>query len=326
MHLGDPANAERAELTMGYRLPGEFLALANRLLPMAAPGVAPSRSVRADGDPADVHESRARRSRAHRRRARARPREGIRNCRRACRRGARRRTRRAIEARGVVLAEPGEVSPDHPVVVLPAVAQQRPRVRRRHRGGTGRDHGERTARLPPAVRGAHAGGATPRARARHRTAPSPGWLDQVVGWATVRADRARSASRRELVISVVLGETGAELSVEGGVIVNDELGVVEIRRDPWRQGDRRRVSGGHRRHRRHDQREDPDRSVVSARCGLRRERQGARRERARVDAAFEVRVRSRSTKSGECRVVVTSAKVHIGKAESAPASRACRVC
>ena len=56
IHLGDPANAERADLTMGYRLPGEFLALANRLLPMAAPGVAPSRSVRADGDPADVHE------------------------------------------------------------------------------------------------------------------------------------------------------------------------------------------------------------------------------------------------------------------------------
>ncbi len=53
-HLGRPENAQPAELTMGYRLPGAFLALANRLLPVAAPGVAPSRSVRADGDPPDV--------------------------------------------------------------------------------------------------------------------------------------------------------------------------------------------------------------------------------------------------------------------------------
>ena len=40
---------------MGYRLPGAFLELANRLLPIAAPGVAPSRSVREDGDPPDLH-------------------------------------------------------------------------------------------------------------------------------------------------------------------------------------------------------------------------------------------------------------------------------
>src|SRR5262249_5285392 len=54
-HLGRPANAERAELTVGYRLPGAFLALANRLLPTAAPGVAASRSARDDGDPPDLH-------------------------------------------------------------------------------------------------------------------------------------------------------------------------------------------------------------------------------------------------------------------------------
>jgi DNA helicase IV len=54
-HLGSPSNAERAELTMGYRLPGAFLELANRLLPTAAPDVAPSRSVREDGDPPDRH-------------------------------------------------------------------------------------------------------------------------------------------------------------------------------------------------------------------------------------------------------------------------------
>jgi DNA helicase IV len=55
-HLGRPVNAQPADLTMGYRLPGAFLALANRLLPTAAPGVAASRSVRADGDPPDTHE------------------------------------------------------------------------------------------------------------------------------------------------------------------------------------------------------------------------------------------------------------------------------
>ncbi len=54
-HLGSPANAQATELTLGYRLPGAFLALANRLLPVAAPDVAPARSVREDGDPPDVH-------------------------------------------------------------------------------------------------------------------------------------------------------------------------------------------------------------------------------------------------------------------------------
>src|SRR4029078_1482184 len=53
--LARPATAERSDLTMGYRLPGAFLALANRLLPIAAPGIAPSRSVREDGDPPDRH-------------------------------------------------------------------------------------------------------------------------------------------------------------------------------------------------------------------------------------------------------------------------------
>ena len=40
-HLGHPTNAQPAELTMGYRLPGSVLALANRLLVRAAPGIAP---------------------------------------------------------------------------------------------------------------------------------------------------------------------------------------------------------------------------------------------------------------------------------------------
>src|SRR5205085_12481986 len=54
-HLGDPTNALPAELTMGYRLPGAVLSLANRLLARAAPGIAPSRSVRPDGDDPDLH-------------------------------------------------------------------------------------------------------------------------------------------------------------------------------------------------------------------------------------------------------------------------------
>ena len=119
-HLGRPANAQPAELTMGYRLPGAFLALANRLLPVAAPGVAPSCSVRDDGDPPDLHS--------------LRPDElvpavaehvftlakefatvaVIATTPRAA------ELRRAIEDRGVMLAEPGEVSPDRPVVVVPA--------------------------------------------------------------------------------------------------------------------------------------------------------------------------------------------------------------
>jgi DNA helicase IV len=43
--------AQLEELTVGYRLPGPILELANRLLDVAAPGVRPSRSVRPTGDP-----------------------------------------------------------------------------------------------------------------------------------------------------------------------------------------------------------------------------------------------------------------------------------
>src|SRR5581483_7936721 len=49
-HLGSPAQARRAELTVGYRLPGAFLDVANRLLPEAAPDVTPARSAREEGD------------------------------------------------------------------------------------------------------------------------------------------------------------------------------------------------------------------------------------------------------------------------------------
>ena len=119
-HLGQPANAETAELTMGYRLPGAVLSFANRLLARAAPGIAPSQSVRADGDRPDLH--------------RVEPGELIDQVAAHAvdlvkelatvaviampARVA--ELRAAIEARGIVLAEPGEVEPDRPIVVVPA--------------------------------------------------------------------------------------------------------------------------------------------------------------------------------------------------------------
>ena len=119
-HLGDPDNAQRAELTMGYRLPGAFLELANRLLAMAAPGVAPSRSAREDGDPPDAHALTADElvpavaAHAH---ALAKEFATVAVVAAVPRVDE---LRRAIEELGVVLAEPGEVSPDRPLVVVPA--------------------------------------------------------------------------------------------------------------------------------------------------------------------------------------------------------------
>jgi DNA helicase IV len=119
-HLGEPANAQSAELTIGYRLPGSFLALANRLLSLAAPGVAASRSARTDGDPADVHELAADDlvdGVAEHALALAKEFATVAVIAADARVAA---VRRAIEDRGVLPAEPGEVSPDRAVVVLPA--------------------------------------------------------------------------------------------------------------------------------------------------------------------------------------------------------------
>ena len=49
-YLGSPEGAEVLELSLGYRVPAALLDFANRLLPLAAPGVAPSRSVRTTGE------------------------------------------------------------------------------------------------------------------------------------------------------------------------------------------------------------------------------------------------------------------------------------
>ena len=50
VHLGAPG-AQVLELELGYRVPAVILDFANRLLPVAAPHVRPSRSVRSGGDP-----------------------------------------------------------------------------------------------------------------------------------------------------------------------------------------------------------------------------------------------------------------------------------
>jgi DNA helicase IV len=120
VHLGRPDNAEEAELTIGYRVPGSILDLANRLLPHAAAEVTPARSVRDSGDPPDVH--------------RCRPDELVDTVVQHAMDLTKEMTtvavvadvtrvtdlRDALEGRGVVLAEPGEVSPDQPLVVVPA--------------------------------------------------------------------------------------------------------------------------------------------------------------------------------------------------------------
>ena len=53
-HLGSPATAELTELDLGYRVPAPILDFANRLLPVAAPGLTPARSVREVGVPPTV--------------------------------------------------------------------------------------------------------------------------------------------------------------------------------------------------------------------------------------------------------------------------------
>lgn len=50
-HLGSPATARREDLTVGYRVPMAIMDLAGQLLPRVAPGLAPTRSVRAGGRP-----------------------------------------------------------------------------------------------------------------------------------------------------------------------------------------------------------------------------------------------------------------------------------
>ena len=50
-YLGSPVTARRVELDLGYRVPAPIMDFANRLLPTAAPAIAPTASVRRDGRP-----------------------------------------------------------------------------------------------------------------------------------------------------------------------------------------------------------------------------------------------------------------------------------
>ena len=114
----------------------------------------------------------------------------------------------------------------------------------------------------------------------------------------------------------MLGETGAELSVEGGVIVNDELGVVEIRRDRGAKEIVVVCPAG----------TDVTAGTISGKIQM-LGRLGSVRVASvsgKVHVASATRVDARSKSGaiaidevGECRVVVTSAKVYIGKASRA---------
>lgn len=56
-YLPDRRPPRRAELTVGYRVPGPIMDLASKVLPLAAPGLAPPSSIRAVGDAPEFIES-----------------------------------------------------------------------------------------------------------------------------------------------------------------------------------------------------------------------------------------------------------------------------
>jgi DNA helicase IV len=53
-HLPSSAPLRRDELTLGYRAPGQVLDFASKLLPLAAPRVTPTRSIRSGSDPPSI--------------------------------------------------------------------------------------------------------------------------------------------------------------------------------------------------------------------------------------------------------------------------------
>jgi DNA helicase IV len=120
LHLGQPANAQTAELTMGYRLPGRVLELANRLLARAAPGVAPSQSVRPDGDAPDLHRVAAVELVSQVAEHAVALAADLATVAVIAMTPRVPELRAALEVRGVVLAELGEVDPERPIAVVPA--------------------------------------------------------------------------------------------------------------------------------------------------------------------------------------------------------------
>jgi DUF4097 and DUF4098 domain-containing protein YvlB len=115
----------------------------------------------------------------------------------------------------------------------------------------------------------------------------------------------------------VLAEEGAQLSVEGGVVVGEELGVVEIRRDRNSKEITIVCPAG----------TDLTAGTISGSIEtlgrLGSVRVASVSGKVHVTRATRVDVRSKSGAievdevAGECRIVVTSAKVHIGRAQRA---------
>jgi len=126
---------------MGYRLPGAVLSLANRLLARAAPGIAPSRSVRPDGDDPDLHRVAAGELVDQVADHAVALVAGLATVAVIAMPARVDELRAALEARGVALAEPGEVEPDRPIVSGSRAPRKRSRVRRRDRGGALGDRG-----------------------------------------------------------------------------------------------------------------------------------------------------------------------------------------
>ncbi len=119
-HLGNPPGAQPAELTIGYRLPGAILDLANRLLPYAAPNVAPAQSVRDLGDPPDLHRLTADDLVDTVTQHALTLADAFATVAVICADARVDELTAAIAAAGGALAEPGEVSPARPLVVVAA--------------------------------------------------------------------------------------------------------------------------------------------------------------------------------------------------------------
>ena len=174
-HLPDRRPARRTELTIGYRLPGPNMALATKVLALAAPDLTPPTSVRQEGEEPRFVEAPVGAIAASRRRAgpdraprrRSRQRGGDRP--RLVGRRGRRRVRSA--GRRVRTGRPERAQqPDHRRTRAP---RQGPRARRLRRRGTRGHPRRRGAGRALAVRRPHEGDEAPRHRPRTAASRRP---------------------------------------------------------------------------------------------------------------------------------------------------------
>ena len=167
--LPDRRPARRAELTIGYRLPGPNMALATKVLALAAPDLTPPSSVRQEGEEPRFVEAPAGRHRGGRRSSRRS------SSARAVDPGSvavivpdslRRRGRRRLRGAGHRV-RPGRPQrprqPDHPRAGQPG---EGPRARRLGRGRAGRHRRGGGAGRAVALRRPHPRHQAPRARPR----------------------------------------------------------------------------------------------------------------------------------------------------------------